>query len=153
MSKQSEEFFEEDNNNNCSWCKFISGTKFNSDGTPNLGNVSDGYHTFDELYEHRTVLFAALCCAAQKSNSNCSAWISYKHSDGTSYPGMFIAGISTFWGDATYHIEGKYLPLFASIPMREKAPEYDGHTPEEALDRIFRCFCSDLHEDMIKGLL
>ena len=29
MSKQSEEFFEEDNNNNCSWCKFISGTKFN----------------------------------------------------------------------------------------------------------------------------
>ena len=78
------------------------------------------------------------------------ARISYKHSDGTSYPGMFIAGISTFWGDATYHVEGKYLPLFASIPMRDKAPEYDGHTPEEALDRIFRCFCSDLHEDMIK---
>src|SRR5574344_667103 len=106
------------------WSKTITGNKFNNDGTPNLGNVSDGYHTFDELYEHRTVLFAALCCAAQKSNSNCSAWISYKHSDGISYPGMFIAGISTFWGDATYHVEGKYLPLFASIPMREKAPEY-----------------------------
>lgn len=28
---------------------------------PNAGEVSDGYHTFDELYEHRVALFIALC--------------------------------------------------------------------------------------------
>lgn len=25
------------------------------------GQLSDGYHSFDELYEHRLVLFIALC--------------------------------------------------------------------------------------------
>ena len=25
------------------------------------GSTSDGYHTFDELYEHRTVLFSVIC--------------------------------------------------------------------------------------------
>lgn len=25
------------------------------------GDISDGYHTFDELYEHRCLLFIRLC--------------------------------------------------------------------------------------------
>lgn len=27
------------------------------------GNTSDGYHTFDELYHHRAILFAVICNA------------------------------------------------------------------------------------------
>lgn len=39
---------------------------------------SDGYHTFYELYEHRTALFAALC-----NTYNDRSWKSFKHADGT----------------------------------------------------------------------
>ena len=27
----------------------------------NTGELSDGYHTFDELYNHRMILFAVIC--------------------------------------------------------------------------------------------
>ena len=41
------------------------------------GSTSDGYHTFDELYYHRTVLFAVIC------NTYCDkAWKSWLHADG-----------------------------------------------------------------------
>ena len=26
-----------------------------------VGKLSDGYHTFDELYHHRAILFATIC--------------------------------------------------------------------------------------------
>ena len=53
-------------------------------------NINDGYHTMDELYYHRGVLFSVIC------NQNRSlAWKSRKHSDDTMYDGMFIAGIDT----------------------------------------------------------
>lgn len=31
------------------------------DGAVAMGEVSDGYHTFNELYYHRAVLFAVIC--------------------------------------------------------------------------------------------
>ena len=58
--------------------------------------VSDGYHTFKELYEHRVVLFVALITALTQQEyhpSNKICWKSKKHSDGTMYDGWFIAGI------------------------------------------------------------
>jgi hypothetical protein len=114
------------------WSKTITGNKFNNDGSPNLGNVSDGYHTFDELYEHRTILFALLCILA-KYPSHYNVWKSLKHSDGTMYEGMFIAGIGSDEGTVTYHIEKKYWDLFKAIPELDKAPEWDGTTPEQGL--------------------
>lgn len=96
------------------------------------GSVSDGYHTFDELYHHRTLLFATICNA----NPDIS-WKSKHHEDGTMYDGMFIAGIKTPEGDATYHCEGEYWDKF-NVPELEHAPKFDGHTPEQAVNRIYR---------------
>lgn len=90
------------------------------------GSTSDGYHTFDELYEHRTALFATLC----NMRSDIS-WKSMKHNDGTMYDGMFIAGIKTPEGQYTYHCNMKYLYMFAYTPEIEKAPAYDGHQPSD----------------------
>lgn len=94
------------------------------------GSTSDGYHTFDELYEHRTVLFSVIC------NSHTDlAWKSRHHHDGTMFDDMFIVGIRTPAGQCTYHCENRYWDLF-HVPELERAPEWDGHTPEDALTRI-----------------
>lgn len=43
-----------------------------------MGEFSDGYHTFNELYHHRAVLFSVVC----NQNPLC-AWKAKKHHDGT----------------------------------------------------------------------
>jgi len=93
--------------------------------------ISDGYHTFEELYDHRAKLFAVICMVYSKI-----AWKSLVHNDGTMYNGMFVVGIDTPEGQATYHYNVvKYWALF-EIPELKYAPEYDGHTPAEAINRI-----------------
>ena len=90
------------------------------------GNTSDGYHTFNELYHHRAILFAVICNANKDK-----AWKSKKHSDGTMYDGMFIVGINTPHGDYTYHYDIEpYWNLF-DVKTLEFAPEWDGHIPED----------------------
>ena len=94
------------------------------------GSTSDGYHTFDELYEHRTVLFSVIC------NSHTDlAWKSRHHHDGTMFDDMFIVGIQTPAGPCTYHCENRYWDLF-HVKELNNAPEWDGHTPEDVLVRI-----------------
>lgn len=96
-----------------------------------IGDLSDGYHTFNELYHHRAILFSVICNAHPKS-----AWKAKKHSDGTMYDGMFIVGINTPTGQATYHYDiNPYWDMF-KVTELEYAPEWDGHTPEEAITRI-----------------
>lgn len=100
------------------------------------GSTSDGYHTFDELYEHRTVLFASLCnlCTLQ-------AWKSRKHADGSMSDGFFIAGMTLFGvGDVSYHVEDKYWDLF-QIEERPAAPEFTGYTAQDVVDRLASYFC------------
>lgn len=95
------------------------------------GDASDGYHTFNELYDHRAKLFSVVVAAFSNI-----AWKSKRHSDGSMYEGMFIAGIDTPHGQATYHYEIEpYWELFRCSEL-PKAPEFDGHTPTQAIDRI-----------------
>jgi len=95
------------------------------------GDISDGYHTFNELYHHRAVLFSVIC----NQNPLCS-WKAKKHHDGSMYDGMFIVGINTPEGQATYHYDiVPYWDVFC-VPEGEFAPEWDGHTPDEAIKRI-----------------
>jgi hypothetical protein len=52
------------------------------------------------------------------------------------YDGMFIVGIDTPEGQATYHYDiDPYWDLFR-VKEVELAPEWDGHTPNEAIRRI-----------------
>lgn len=95
------------------------------------GNTSDGYHTFNELYHHRAVLFSVIV-----KNFAARAWKSKLHADGTMYKGMFIVGIETPNGQATYHYDVvPYWNLFRCKEV-DRAPEYDGHTPDQAIERI-----------------
>ena len=95
------------------------------------GNTSDGYHTFNELYHHRAVLFSVIV-----KNFAARAWKSKLHADGTMYEGMFIVGIETPDGQATYHYDVEpYWNLFRCKEV-DRAPEWDGHTPYQAIERI-----------------
>lgn len=97
---------------------------------PITGDTSDGYHTFNELYHHRAVLFSVIV-----RDHKDLAWKSTKHSDGTMYDGMFIVGIETPSGQATYHYDMAYWYMFDCKEL-ETAPEWDGHTPAQAIARI-----------------
>ncbi len=98
---------------------------------PITGETSDGYHTFNELYYHRAVLFSVIV-----ANYPERAWKSKKHHDGTMYDGMFIVGIDTPDGQATYHYDvDPYWDMF-KCRVLDNAPEWDGHTPSEAIERI-----------------
>lgn len=98
----------------------------------NIGEFSDGYHTFNELYHHRAILFAVICNQFKKL-----AWKSKFHSDGTMYDDMFIVGINTPQGPATYHYNiNPYWDLF-DVEELSNAPEWDGHTPDDAIKRIY----------------
>ena len=100
--------------------------------------MSDGYHTFDELYNHRETLFIELC----KAHKDLSWW-SYRHGDGTKafgYP-WIIAGININPGcQITYHINTKkynYFDQFRSeIKELKFAPTFDHHTSNDVLHRL-----------------
>ena len=91
-------------------------------------NISDGYHTFKELYYHRAVLFATIVNTYKDY-----AWKSMRHSNGKrcfDSDNWFVVGIETPEGQYTYHYEMKYWDLF-NCAVIEKAPEWDGHRPED----------------------
>ena len=97
----------------------------------NIGEFSDGYHTFNELYHHRAILFSVICNSMPDK-----AWKSKLHDTGDMYEGMFIVGIETPEGQATYHYDIEpYWDIF-KVKELEKAPKWDGHTPQDAIDRI-----------------
>ena len=95
------------------------------------GETSDGYHTFNELYHHRAVLFSVIVKAFPDR-----AWKARKHHDGSMYDGMFIVGIETPDGQATYHYDIKPYWYMFECKELEYAPEWDGHTSAQAIDRI-----------------
>lgn len=98
-----------------------------------IGQVSDGYHTFDELYEHRNMLFISLLRSMPKL-----AWRARHHSDGTMFEGFFVAGLRLESGMITYHVPStlwKYLD-YSRIATLDKAPEWDGHTAQDVINRM-----------------
>lgn len=106
------------------------------DGEDKTGSLSDGYHTFDELYEHRYELFIALCKVLDGRSSH-KVWRSKFHSDGTSWEGQFVLGIGTAKGkQITYHLPLSRWDETSFAFERKRAPKWDGHTSKDALKRL-----------------
>lgn len=107
----------------------------------NVSQVSDGYHTFEELYEHRNILFVAFL-RAQEENIG---WRSSFHEDGTMFPGWFIAGLSLSTGMITYHLPVECWSLLdGKVQTYERAPAWDGHAPADVLKRLRLNFLGQL---------
>ena len=102
------------------------------------GKVSDGYHTFDELYDHRCLNFLlAHALWHQAALPHSGAWKSRKHHDGSGFEGWFIAGLTLPAGSISYHIPDKYWDLCKGHEL-ETAPEWDGHTSADVIERLER---------------
>ena len=112
-------------------------------------SVSDGFHTFDELYEHRVTLFIALCLQLrEKINADNvngvkmaeisnKIWRSKKHADNTMFDGWFILGINKKKDEQiTYHLPIKRWDETEFAETLDKAPEFDGHTPNDVIERL-----------------
>lgn len=96
-----------------------------------MGEVSDGYHTFNELYAHRVRLFSTLMQAYPGIS-----WWSRKHSDGEEWEGWVIAGITTPEGEITYHLPVAEIEFLPDGTELEFGKEWDGHSASDVLDRI-----------------
>lgn len=99
-------------------------------------NLSDGFHTFAELYEARCVLTAALFNLMEKQYIGlvCKSW---RHFDGELCfgGGWFIVQAILPDGQISFHYPAKDWDRF-SIPERETAWEWDGHTTQDVYDRL-----------------
>lgn len=98
-----------------------------------MGEVSDGYHTFNELYYYRMLYNAAFFNLLPKNIVHKSK----KHHTGEECfgGGWFIVMANLPTGQVSNHYELKDWDLF-KVPEKEFADEWDGHSPQEAAKRI-----------------
>ena len=95
--------------------------------------MSDGYHTFKELYDFRREYNAALV-----NSGIWKAHKSYRHHDGELCfgGGWFIVMIDTPFVQISNHYENEYLDEF-HCEEKEVADEWDGHTEKDVLYRLY----------------
>lgn len=102
-----------------------------------MGEVSDGYHTFNELYEYRMLYNAALFNEFAKQGLY-DVHKSRKHSDGE-YPfgdsNWFIVMAELPTGQISNHYEMKDWDKF-QIPEKPLANKWDEHSPRDVADRL-----------------
>ena len=111
------------------------------------GLISDGYHTFDELYEFRKLYNAALFNAwslewskgiSEFAKPLYDVHKSTKHFNGEECfgGGWFIVVAILPTGQITNHYKMKDWDLF-EIPVTDKAKyEFDGHTGIDVIERL-----------------
>lgn len=101
----------------------------------NMGEVSDGYHTFNELYYYRMLYNAAFFNLLPKE------WVhkSKRHHMGEECfgGGWFIVMANLPTGQVSNHYELKDWDLF-KVPEQDIADEWDGHSPQEAAERLHK---------------
>jgi hypothetical protein len=96
----------------------------------NVRDLSDGYHTFNQLYQHRNAMF--LLMANQTGEAS---FKTKRNGDGEEFPGYFLVGINTPIGQISYHMPIEYWD-YARVKEVERNEWYDGHTSDDVYQRI-----------------
>jgi len=102
-----------------------------------MDDVSDGYHTFGELYDHRRALTAVLAAAAADAGDSWRSKVHHPDDDEPMFDGHFVVGIELPTGTIRYHYGLSHWDDFAAVPELEHAPRWDGAGPAETLARCF----------------
>ena len=102
-----------------------------------FGEVSDGYHTFNELYDYRMIYNALWFNELSKTHPEYDVHKAKRHRGGELCfgGGWFIVMCELPTGQISNHYELKYWDLF-DIPEKEKSNLWDGHTPHDAYERM-----------------
>jgi len=102
-----------------------------------ISKTSDGYHTFEELYEFRKVYNAALFneWASQNKYEVHKSW---KHNDGQPCfgGGWFIVCAKLPEGQISNHYEEKDWDLFRVPETFHALHAFDGHTSKDVIKRL-----------------
>jgi hypothetical protein len=100
-------------------------------------DISDGYHTFTELYLHRNLLFLAFLYSR---SDGAKSWRSRTHADGSSFDGWFIVGTELVLDGKTvqisYHMPDELWDSCEWILTLDKGLEWDGHTSADVVERL-----------------
>jgi len=103
-------------------------------------DISDGYHTFWELYKHRFHLYIALCekmkfCWHRVVRSKIHEdWL-----DVWKEWGMFLLCVHTLEWQISYHLDNEYWDKCSFAQTEEKATtQFDWHTSEDVLERLLK---------------
>lgn len=135
----------------------VSEQDFKDNFTVDTGEISDGYHTFNELYEFRKMYNVALFNELANPNTvryhldkkefagvgstqgnKYQVHKSWKHNDGELCfgGGWFIVSAMLPGGQISNHYKAEDWDLF-QIPEEEKALfKFDGHTGKDVLERL-----------------
>lgn len=104
---------------------------------PSVLEATDGYHSFDELYEHRVRLFIALCKILKEDANHNGIWRSKANADNSIYDGWFIMGIGKQKSkQISYHLPNRVWEATNFAETLPVAPEWDGHTPNDVIERL-----------------
>lgn len=113
--------------------------------SPGPIELSDGYHTMSELYDHRITLYIALCRATHDMDHELETaskpadrvWRSRVHADGSTFEGWYILGIGKELGkQITYHLPVTTWDETNFAETLDRAPEWDNHTSKDVLLRL-----------------
>lgn len=101
------------------------------------GELSDGYHTFNELYDFRRVYNQALF-NEWASQGKYNVHKSIKHHDGELCfgGGWFIVVAVLPTGQISNHYEMKYWDDFRVHEAENALFEFDGHTAKDVIERL-----------------
>lgn len=108
--------------------KLISLIISEMDDPDKIEDISDGYHTFEELYYQRMMLTKTVAMAAITNFDKDAVYRSKLHSDGTMYKDFFIVVFNTPEGNFSYHYHMMYWGVFDFLKELPNAEEFDGHT-------------------------
>lgn len=91
-----------------------------------VGNdISDGFHTFGELYEHRCTLYVALCMLQPEK----CRWR-------THHINKICLYLETPAGQVSYHVPKKWIEVISPKIKQDQERAWDGHTDEDVLKRL-----------------
>ena len=109
------------------------GKKFEIKGN----DISDGYHTFNELYMHRKLLYIALCL---KDADKC-VWADHEEWD------SIVLVYNSPEGQISYHIDYDQKMLIhgkiKEVPFGEH--KWDGHSSNDVVQRL-QWICEEENE-------
>lgn len=109
-------------------------------------DVTDTYHTFTELYNHRHALFLALTKIYDNYitplGTRVRCYKSKLHEDGTMFDDMFIVWMEFINFDQTltiidYHLPNDWWDKFNLLELPH-SPYFDGHTSNDVIERLMK---------------
>ena len=115
----------------------IAGKDFDIPGCVSVADISDGYHTFRELYAFRRQYNAVLFNEwANKGVYNVHKATKHFEGDECFGGGWFIVVAVLPTGQISNHYEMKYWDLFQCDSFDKALFPFDGHTSEDVLQRL-----------------